>query len=221
MVDLITSLSAQDVARNLASVRTSLAQAGVDPDGLEILAAVKYLPAELLPALADGGITLAGENRGQDLVVKAQTPAGRRLHWDFIGTLQSRKVRAILPYVRYIHSVATDSALAALGRYGGPDTSILVEVNVAGDPGKTGVAPSHLAEFIKSSPVKVAGLMTMPPLTDDPERNRIYFRRLRELAADHGLSELSMGTSQDFVVAAQEGATIIRLGSVLFAPTGS
>ena len=215
MVDLIHGLSADTVAANLARAREAIAAGGRDPAEVEILAAVKYLPAEELPALADGGVTIVGENRAQDLRAKAAAVPGR-VTWDFIGQLQSRKVKELLPLVRYIHSVASDSALAQLERHGGPDTEILVEVNVAGEPGKSGVAPEDLAAFLDRCPVRVVGLMTMPPFTSDPEDSRPYFAQLRSLGERHHLRHLSMGTSQDYVVAAQEGATIVRLGTTLF-----
>ncbi|HTU95662.1 MAG TPA: YggS family pyridoxal phosphate enzyme [Solirubrobacteraceae bacterium] len=215
MVDLIHGLSAEVVARNLARARGAIADAGRDPDEVEILAAVKYLPAEELAALADGGVTLVGENRAQELVAKVEAAPGR-FTWDFIGQLQSRKVKDVLPHVRYIHSVASDSAMAQLGRHGGPDTHVLLEVNVAGDAGKSGIAPGELPGFLERCPVTVVGLMTMPPFTADPEASRPHFAALRCLAEAHGLRHLSMGTSQDYVVAAQEGATIVRLGTSLF-----
>ena len=139
-----------------------------------------------------------------------------RFTWDFIGQLQSRKVKDVLPLVRYIHSVASDSALAQLSRHGGPGTEVLVEVNVAGEPGKSGVAPAELSGFLDRCPVSVVGLMTMPPFASDPEDSRPYFAQLRALAGRHGLRQLSMGTSQDYVVAVQEGATIVRLGTSLY-----
>jgi len=215
MVDLIRGLRAEVVARNLERARAAIADAGRDPAEVEILAAVKYLPAEELPALADGGVTVVGENRAQELSAKAAAVPGR-FTWDFIGQLQSRKVKDVLPHVRYIHSVASDSALVQLGRHGGPDTQVLVEVNVAGEAGKSGVAPDELPGFLDRCPVSVVGLMTMPPFTADPEDSRPHFAALRRLAEAHGLSHLSMGTSQDYVVAAQEGATIVRLGTSLF-----
>ena len=214
MVELIHRLDAEDVRANLQAVQERLEQAGRKPGEVQILAAVKYLPAEELDALAQGGITLVGENRAQELVTKAQAHPG--FTWDFIGALQSRKVPLLLPHVRYIHSVASDSALQQLARHGTPDTRILVEVNVAGDAGKSGIAPADLPGFLERCPVTVAGLMTMPPQVADPEQNRRHFATLRELAQAHGLRELSMGTSQDYGVAAEEGATIIRLGSFLY-----
>jgi PLP dependent protein len=219
VVDLIHGLRAEVVTRNLERVREAIAAAGRNPGEVEILAAVKYLPAEELPALADGGATVAGENRAQELAAKAAAVPGR-FTWDFIGQLQSRKVRDVVPLVRYIHSVATDSALAQLGRHGGPDTQILVEVNVAGDPGKSGVDPADLPAFLDRCPVSVVGLMTMPPFAAEPEDSRPHFAALRRLAEAHGLRHLSMGTSQDYVVAAQEGATIVRLGTSLFRDSG-
>ena len=215
MVDQVTGLSAEQVAANLERIRTRIAEAGADAEQIEILAAVKYLPAGELSALAAGGITLVGENRAQDLARKVKEgPAG--LTWDFIGQLQSRKVRDLLPIVRYIHSVCTDSALAQLQRHGDGATQILVEVNVAGEPGKSGLAPSELPAFLERCPVAVAGLMTMPPFAADPEESRPHFAALARLAADHGLRHLSMGTSQDYLVAVQEGATIVRLGTTLY-----
>ncbi|HEY1713685.1 MAG TPA: YggS family pyridoxal phosphate enzyme [Solirubrobacteraceae bacterium] len=219
MVDLIHGLTAGAVARNLTRAREAIAAAGRDPGEVEILAAVKYLPAEELPALADGGVTVVGENRAQELAAKVDATPGR-FTWDFIGQLQSRKVKDILPHVRYIHSVASDSALAQLGRHGGLDTQVLVEVNVAGEAGKSGVGPDELPAFLERCPVSVVGLMTMPPFTADPEHSRPHFAALRRLAEAHGLRHLSMGTSQDYVVAAQEGATIVRLGTSLFRDDG-
>jgi pyridoxal phosphate enzyme (YggS family) len=218
MVGLIRGLRADRVRENLERVRERIEQAGRDPGSVEVLAAVKYLPEEELGALAEAGITLVGENRALELVSKAQAHPGR-FTWDFIGALQSRKVAALLPHVRYIQTVASESALKQLARHsaeaGGP-VRVLVEVNVAGDPDKAGLAPAEVPGFLERCPVEVVGLMTMAPLADRPEDNRRYFRDLRELAGHHGLRELSMGTSQDYGVAVEEGATIIRLGTSLF-----
>ncbi|HEY3185964.1 MAG TPA: YggS family pyridoxal phosphate enzyme [Solirubrobacteraceae bacterium] len=193
---------------NLDAVRAQLG------DGVEILAATKYVPLDQIGVLAEAGVTLAGENRAQDLAAKAA--AHPELTWDFIGQLQSRKVKQILPHVRYIHSVASDSALRELGKHGTPDTRVLVEVNVAEEPRKAGILPGELPAFLEACPVEVVGLMTMPPYADDPEDSRRWFAALRELAERHGLRELSMGTTQDYAVAAQEGATIVRIGSRLY-----
>lgn len=216
MVELIRGLRAECVRANLARARSAIAATGRRPEDVQILAAVKYVDLAELPVLAQAGIELLGENRAQDLAAKAHAWPGR-FTWDFIGHLQSRKVREVLPHVRYIHSVASDSVLAQLARHATAATEVLVEVNVAREPGKSGVAPGELAAFLERCPVHVVGLMTMPPFTDDPERSRRYFAGLRELAGRHDLAELSMGTSQDYVVAAQEGATIVRLGTSLYA----
>jgi PLP dependent protein len=159
-----------------------------------------------------------GENRAQDLVAKAEAYPGA-FTWDFIGALQSRKVAQVLPHVRYIESVASDSALAQLERHGDAQTAVLIEVNVAGEGGKAGIPADELEGFLERCPVRVAGLMTMPPLARSPEENRVHFAALRGLAERYGLRELSMGTSQDYEVAVQEGATIIRLGSTLYRPS--
>ena len=202
-------LSAERVRENLARVRGEL------PDHVQVLAAVKYVALEDLGALAEAGIELVGENRAQDLEAKAAAhPAFR---WHFIGQLQSRKVKLIVPHVELIHSVASDSALGQLEKHGTADTKILLEVNVAGEADKAGIAPAELGEFIARSPVTVTGLMTMPPFTADPEASRPHFAALKRLADEHGLTELSMGTSQDYRVAAEEGATIVRLGTILYA----
>jgi pyridoxal phosphate enzyme (YggS family) len=210
MAGLIHGLEAEHIRRNLERARE---RAG---DAVEILAATKYVPAEEMGALAEAGVTLVGENRLQDLQAKRERWADA-FAWDFIGNLQSRKVKAIVPLVRLIHSVASDSALAQLERHARPETEVLVEVNVAGEPGKGGVAPEELGEFIARCPVRVVGLMTMPPFSTDPEASRPAFARLAELAAEHRLECLSMGTSQDWEVAIQEGATIVRLGTALYA----
>jgi pyridoxal phosphate enzyme (YggS family) len=175
---------------------------------------VKYVPLEDVGVLAEAGITVAGENRAQDL--EAKQAAHPDLTWDFIGHLQSRKVKLVLPHVRWVHSVSTDSVLTQLERHGTPETEVLVEVNVAGEEGKSGIAPAELGAFVERCPVRVVGLMTMPPLAEDPEDSRRWFAALAELAAGHGLPHLSMGTSQDYVVAVQEGATIVRLGTILY-----
>jgi PLP dependent protein len=215
MAELIRGLRPERIHGNLDRVRSEIARVGGDPSQVEILAAVKYVALEELGVLAEAGIALLGENRAQDLVAKAEAYPGR-FTWDFIGQLQSRKVRQLVPYVRYIESVASDSALSQLGRYGTPDLEVLVEVNVAGEQSKSGVAPSDLGAFIDRCPVRVVGLMGMPPFTDDAETSRPYFAALRGLAEQHGLTQLSIGTSQDYLVAVQEGATIVRLGTSLY-----
>jgi pyridoxal phosphate enzyme (YggS family) len=215
VVDLIADLRVETVRENLERVLGEIGAAGRDPAEVEILAAVKYVPLEALGTLAEAGIELVGENRAQELVAKAQAHPGR-FTWDFIGHLQSRKVRQVLPYVRYIHSVASDSVLEQLRRHADPEAEVLVEVNVAGDAGKSGIAPLEVASFLERCPVRVVGLMTMPPLASDPEASRPHFAALRELAERHGLRHLSMGTSQDYLVAVQEGATIVRLGTTLY-----
>lgn len=218
MAELIRGLRAEVVRANLERLRAEIASRRGDPHAVQILAATKYVAGEELPVLARAGVTLLGENRAQDLLAKQRLhPAG--FTWDFIGHLQSRKVKDLVGRVRYIHSLASESALAALERHATTPTEVLIEVNVAGEPGKSGIAPDQLAWFLRRSPVPVVGLMTMPPLAADPEHSRPYFAALRALAERHGLRELSMGTSQDYLVAVEEGATIVRLGTSLFAET--
>jgi len=218
---IFEGLTAATVRANLDRARDQIAlaasSAGRDGADVEILAAVKYVASPELDVLARAGIELVGENRAQELEEKAGSHPGLFV-WDFIGQLQSRKVKQVLPYVRYIHSVASDSVLAQLARHALPQTEVLVEVNVAGEPDKGGVAPTELASFLDRCPVRVVGLMTMPPLARAPEENRPHFAALRELAERHGLQHLSMGTSQDYPVAVQEGATIVRLGACLYQP---
>jgi hypothetical protein len=212
-------LSFAGVRANLAAVRAEIdaaaARAGRAAGEVEIVAAVKYLPAPELTVLADAGITIVAENRAQALLEKVDVAAGR-LRWHFIGALQSRKVRLVAPHVELIHSVASESALRELGRHARPGLEILIEVNVAGEPGKAGVTPRELDAFIARSPVPVVGLMTMPPQTDDAERSRPYFEELTRLTREHGLRHVSAGTSQDFVVAVEAGATFVRLGTRLY-----
>jgi pyridoxal phosphate enzyme (YggS family) len=215
----MAALNVEVVRANLAAVRARVQRAaeraGRDPGEVEILAAVKYLGAEDIGALAQAGVTLVGENRAQDLIEKlARAPEG--LRWHFIGALQSRKVKLIVEHVELIHSVASDSALSALGRHAPEGFPILVEVNVSGEDGKAGIRPGELDDFIARSPVAVVGLMTMPPQASDPQRSRPHFAALASLARDRHLTTLSMGTSQDFEVAVEEGATIVRIGTTLF-----
>ena len=209
-----TDLDAAHVRANLERVRDRIAASGRDPADVKICAAIKYVPADELPVLAEAGIEIVGENRAQELLAKQE--AHRDLfEWHFIGALQSRKVKDVAPNVALIHSLASDSALQQLETH--PAPAVLVQVNIAGEESKAGIAPAELGEFIARCPVPVKGLMTMPPLAGNPEDSRGHFARLAQLAAEHNLPELSMGTTQDFEVAASEGATIVRLGTVLYA----
>jgi uncharacterized pyridoxal phosphate-containing UPF0001 family protein len=217
VVELIETLDPERVRQNLRRIEGELAGAprhGRQP--VEVLAATKYVPLAELPKLARAGVRLVGENRAQDLVEKVAAH-GELFAWDFIGQLQSRRVRLIVPHVRLIHSVASESTLRELERHNRPGLRILIEVNVAEQEGKAGIVPAQLDSFIDRSPVPVAGLMTMPPLARDPQESRPWFAALRRLADERGLEHLSMGTSQDYLVAAQEGATIVRIGTTLYA----
>src|ERR671917_1992000 len=195
----------EQVRRNLERVREQIGSE------IEICAAIKYVEADDLPALAEAGVELVGENRAQDMLAK-QERHGDLFTWDFIGAIQSRKLKEIAPNVRLIHSIASESALRRLEQH--PAREVLIQVNVAGEKSKEGVDPAELGDYIDRCPGPVTGLMTMPPFTEDPERSRPHFARLAELAAEHGLERLSTGTTQDFEVAVAEGATIVRLGGV-------
>jgi len=209
VAELIHDIDTAKVAASLEEIRA------VAGEAVELLVATKYVPLEEMGKLAEVGVRLVGENRQQDLAAKHERWA-EAFEWDFIGNLQSRKVKQVLPLCRLVHSVATESVLAQLEKHGTPATEVLVEVNTSGEEGKGGVEPEALPAFIERCPVRVSGLMTMPPFSDDPERSRPYFARLAELAGANGLRRLSMGTSQDWRVAVEEGATIIRLGRALF-----
>jgi pyridoxal phosphate enzyme (YggS family) len=223
VAELLAGLRAEAIAASMTRIRSEIEQAarraGRDPSAVQVLAATKYVALQDMPTLAQAGIELVGENRAQDLRAKAAAHGGM-FTWDFIGHLQSRKVRQIVPHVRLIHSLASESVLKELSRHrelAHPDMRVLIEVNVAEEPGKDGVAPAELAGFIERCPIEVAGLMTMPPLSPEPEKSRRWFAALRELARAHELEHLSMGTTQDFVVAVEEGATIVRIGTRLYA----
>ena len=219
MARVITGLDPAKVRANADKVRETIAasaqRAGRNPEAVSLLVAVKYVPLEELQTLADAGLTLLGENRAQELQAKADAYPGT-FTWHFIGQLQSRKVKQIVPYADVIHSVASESALKQLATHHTDATRILIEVDVAGEESKAGIPPQELEHYLETSPVPVAGLMTMPPFTEEPEQSRPHFAALRELAQRHGLEHLSMGTSQDYAVAVEEGATIVRIGSVLF-----
>jgi pyridoxal phosphate enzyme (YggS family) len=179
----------------------------VGPD-VTVVAATKYVSLEDMAPLAGAGVEVVGENRAQDLEAK-HAAYGDRFRWHFIGHLQSRKAKTVNGICELVHSLDSESAARRL------TVPALVEVNLSGEESKSGVAPDELGAFLTLYG-DVRGLMTMPPLTDDAERSRPYFRRLRELAEEHGLKELSMGTSQDYQVAVEEGATLVRVGSVLY-----
>lgn len=181
-------------------------------DGVTVVAATKYVAVEDMAGLADTGIEVVGENRAQDLEQK-HARYGEAFRWHFIGHLQSNKVKVVNRICELVQSVASESAAERLA------IPALLEVNLAGEGTKSGVAPDDVAGFVRRYPL-IHGLMTMPPLAADPESSRPYFRRLRELAGALGLTELSMGTSQDFRVAVEEGATIVRIGAALFAENG-
>ena len=196
------ALSTDTVAANYERIRGELG-----PE-VTIVAATKYVDAADLPALAEAGIEVVGENRAQDLEIK-HALHGDAFRWHFIGHLQSRKATTVNELCELCHSLASESAAKRL------TIPALVEVNLSGEESKSGIPERSLEEFIRLYE-NIVGLMTMPPFTDDPEQSRPYFRRLRELGERHGLREVSMGTSQDYRVAADEGATMVRLGSVLY-----
>jgi uncharacterized pyridoxal phosphate-containing UPF0001 family protein len=195
-------VSADEVRSRYERIRTEVG------DGVTIVAATKYVPVDELAVLAEAGIEVVGENRAQDLEAK-HAVYGDAFRWHFIGHLQSRKAKTVNAICELVHSLSSESAARRL------EVPALVEVNLSGEGTKSGVPEAELDSLIAAYP-DVRGLMTMPPETDDPESSRPYFRRLRELAADRGLDELSMGTSQDYRTAVEEGATLIRIGSVLY-----
>lgn len=178
--------------------------------GVTVVVATKYVSVEEMAVLAEAGVEVVGENRAQDLVAKHATYGGT-FRWHFIGHLQSNKVKVVNRLCELVHSLSSHSAAERLA------VPALLEVNLSGEESKSGVAPEEIPAYLERYPL-IRGLMTMPPLTDDPESSRPYFRRLRELAAAYGLSELSMGTSQDYRVAVEEGATLVRIGAALFRP---
>jgi hypothetical protein len=196
------ALSAEQVAGRLARVRDEVGPA------ITIVAATKYVSVNDMATLAEAGIGVVGENRAQDLEAK-HAAHGDAFRWHFIGHLQSRKVKVVNAICELVHSLDSESAARRL------EVPALVQVNLAGEATKSGVSPEALPQLLELYR-DVRGLSTMPPAADNPEDSRPYFRKLRELAEEHGLTELSMGTSQDYKVAAEEGATMIRIGSVLY-----
>jgi hypothetical protein len=193
--------SPESIAERFARV-----QAEVGPN-VTIVAATKYVALADMAALIDAGVTVVGENRAQDLEAK-HAEYGDAFRWHFIGRLQSNKVKVVNRICELVHSLDTDSAARRL------EVPALVQVNLAGEQSKGGVLPEELAAYLAYD---VRGLSTMPPAAATPEGSRPWFAKLRALASEHGLSELSMGTTQDYAVAAEEGATYVRVGSVLFA----
>ena len=195
-------MQADEVRSNYERIRSEVGEA------VTIVAATKYVILEDMAVLAEAGVEVVGENRAQDLEAK-HAAYGDAFRWHFIGHLQSRKAKIVNRTCELVHSLSSESAAKRL------EIPALVEVNLSGEETKSGVPEAELDALLEAYP-QVRGLMTMPPETDDPEASRPYFRRLRELAAERGLAELSMGTSQDYRVAVEEGATLIRIGSVLY-----
>ena len=173
-----------------------------------VVAATKYVPLEELGVLLEAGVEVVGENRAQDLAAK-HAVYGDAFRWHFIGHLQSNKAKVVNAICELVHSVDSESTARRL------TVPALLEVNLSGEDTKSGVAPEDIADWLEQFPA-IRGLMTMPPLAAEPEMSRPFFRRLATLAAEHGLAELSMGTSQDWRVAVEEGATLVRVGSTLF-----
>jgi PLP dependent protein len=196
-------LSPEGVQERYAEIR-----AAVGPE-VTVVAATKYVPVEEMAVLHDAGVEIVGENRAQDLQRK-HAEYGDAFRWHFIGHLQSNKVKIVNQICELVHSLDSESAARRL------TVPALLEVNLSGEPSKSGVAPEEIGRYRELYP-DLRGLMTMPPAAQAPEASRPYFRRLAELAREHGLAELSMGTSQDYAVAAAEGATLVRVGSVLYA----
>ncbi len=194
-------MSADEVRARLARVREAVGE------GVTILVATKYVSVDGMAVLAEAGVEVVGENRAQELEAKYAV-YGDRFRWHFIGHLQSRKTNAVNEICELCHSLSSESAARRIR------VPSLIEVNLSGETTKSGIEPSELPKLLGLG-ADVRGLMTMPPQTNDPESSRPFFRRLRDLAATHGLQELSMGTSQDYRVAAEEGATIVRVGSAL------
>ena len=194
---------AHEIAERYARIREQVG------DAVTVVVATKYVAPDEMSALVDAGVDVVGENRAQDLEQK-HALYGEAFRWHFIGHLQSNKVKAVNRLCALVHSVGSDSASRRV------TIPALLEVNLSGERSKSGVAPEDVGGYVSSYPL-LRGLMTMPPLTDDPEASRPAFRRLRELAAQHGLPELSMGTSQDYRVAVEEGATLVRVGAAIFA----
>ena len=203
----MTIASADVIAERYRALR-----AEVGP-GVTVVVATKYVPLGEMGALAEAGVEVVGENRAQDLQAK-HAAHGDAFRWHFIGHLQSNKVKVVNPLCDLVHSLDSESAARRL------TIPALLEVNLSGEASKSGVDPAEIGGYLEAFPL-VQGLMTMPPLADDPEASRPYFRRLRELARAHGLTELSMGTSQDYRVAVDEGATFVRVGSLLFDDNGT
>jgi len=195
--------SASEIAERYARVREEVGPA------VTVVVATKYVSADELGVLAEAGVEVVGENRAQDLERK-HGEYGGAFRWHFIGHLQSNKAKVLSETCELVHSLASSSAASRL------TVPALVEVNLSGEPSKSGIAPEELGAFLDAAPCEIRGLMTMPPATGDPEASRPWFARLRALAERHGLRELSMGTSQDFRVAAEEGATLVRVGNVLY-----
>jgi len=217
VVEPVSGLILERVRGNLESVRARVDAAaervGRSGRDVRILAAVKYVGVDELGVLGQAGIELVGENRAQDLVAK-HAVHGDRFHWHFIGRLQSRKVKIVAPLVELIHSVDSLSAIRELERHARPGLEVLIEVNLAGEAAKAGVEPGELDRLIDVCPVPVVGLMTMPPYGGHESQR--WFAGLRELGLARGLRELSMGTTQDFETAVEEGATIVRIGTSLY-----
>jgi PLP dependent protein len=197
----VSIASASDIAERYSRLRREVG------DSVTIVVATKYVAVDEMAVLVEAGVEVVGENRAQDLVAKHEA-YGSSFRWHFIGHLQSNKTKVVNGVCELVHSLSSDSAARRL------EIPALLEVNLSGEETKSGIAPADVADYVARFPL-VRGLMTMPPLADDPEDSRPYFRQLRELASEHGLAELSMGTSQDYGVAVEEGATHIRIGAIL------
>ena len=210
------------IAENWVTVDAQVAgaarRAGRERSDVRVVAATKSVSAERVAEVVAAGCTHLGENRAQELLAKAPVLAegpGRAPTWHFIGPLQRNKVKPLAPWVSVWQTVDRPALAMAVAAHA-PGATVLIEVNVAAEPQKAGCPPAEverLADTARQAGLIVAGLMTVPPQGSTPRR---WFAGLAELAADLGLAELSMGMSSDFEVAIEEGATIVRLGRILF-----
>jgi hypothetical protein len=216
-----------DVPRNVAAVRARIAAAarrvGRDPGAITLVAATKTVPPDTVAEVVAAGVVDLGENRAQELLAKAPAlverlaGSGLEPRWHFLGALQRNKVKALAPWITCWQSVDREALGDSIARHA-PGARVLVEVNLAGEPQKPGCAPEALSGLIETlvrQGLVVDGLMTVPPRGDDP---RPWFIELRALASDRGLTTLSMGMTDDFEVAVEEGATMVRVGRALFGP---
>ena len=210
----------ENYRRILDKIQAAAERSGRTREAVKLIGVTKTVPPDRIRQAAEAGVVHVGENRVQEALPKREELRDLPLTWHFIGHLQTNKAKKVVEHFDWIQCVERRELAEKLNQTAAKPLPVLIEVNMGGEVTKSGIDPSHLQTFIEDlagyERLRLRGLMTIPPFFDNPEHVRPYFRRLREVSERFNLPELSMGMSHDFEVAVEEGATMVRIGTLLF-----